>query len=77
MSHPGYLAPRMEITALMCILNVVRSDVFVITFPIYSIRVPPTMIRSRFVSYLCVRMLNTMCEYVTVCPTGILLRATK
>ena len=77
MSHPEYLAPRVEITELMCILKVMRSAVFVITFPGYSIRFPPTVSLTLIGSYFCGHMSNMMREYVNVRPTGILLRATK
>ena len=75
MSHPAYLAPRVEVTELICILKVVRSAIFVVTFTIYSIIFPPTVSLTLMVSYFCGSTLTTMCEYVTVCPTGILVRA--
>ena len=77
MSSPAYLEPRMEITEFMCILNVVRSAVFVVTIPTYSIQfihtVRGTIIRNSFWG----RISNTMRDYVTVCPTGVLLYVTK
>ena len=77
MSHTEYLSPRLKITELMCILNVVRYDTFVVTFPIYSIQFPPTVSRNQIDSYLCGCTSNKLCEYVTVNPPIILLRAKK
>ena len=77
MSHPEYLAPRAEITELICILKVVRYAVFVVIFPIYSIIFTPTLIRSLVVSSLCGLTSTITSEYVTLDPTGILLRAKK
>ena len=77
MSHPAYIAPRVEITELICILNVVRSSVFVVIFPGYSIQPPPTVSRSRTRSSFFDRTLTTLCAYVTINTTGILLRTTK
>ena len=73
MSHPAYLAPQMEVTEFICILNVVISDVFVDNFPGYLIWSTPTVIRIKIGSYLYVFTSNTMLKYMTVFPTGILL----
>ena len=70
MSHPEYIAPCVEIIELLCIWNVVRSAIFINTFPGYSIQFPTTVRRTQFGSSCCCRAL-----YVTLCPTGILLRA--
>ena len=77
MSHPEYLKPRLEITELICILNVVRSAVFVVTFTVYSIRFPPTVSRNLIGSYFCGCMANTMHDYVTMLTTGIYFCVTK
>ena len=77
MSHKEHLAPYVEMTELIYILNMEISSVFVVTFPGYLIQPPPTVSLTQFGSYLYVHTLTSMCEYVTVCPTGILLRATK
>ena len=69
--------PRVGITELMCILNVVISAIFVVTFLGYSIRIFPTVIRTRIRSYLCGCTSAIMREYETLCPTGILLRTKK
>ena len=67
----------MEVTELIRTLIVVRSDVFVVNFTGYSIKFLPSVSHTRIGSSLCGLMLTTMCEYATVNPTGILLRATK
>ena len=77
MSHPTYLVIRVEIMELICILNAVRSGIFVVNFPVYSIQFPPTVSFTIIESSLCGCTLTIMCEYVTVRPTGILLRAKK
>ena len=77
MFHMAYLEPRVEITELIRILNVMRSDIFVDTFPRSSIWFPSTLRRNKNGSSFCGLMLNTMHKYVTVRPTGILLRTTK
>ena len=77
MSHPAYLAPRLEITELICILKVVRSAVFVVTFPVYSILFPPTVRCTPIGYFLCGRTSTKMCEYVTMLLTGIFLHATN
>ena len=76
MSHPAYLSPCVE-TELICILNVVRSAFFVVTFPVYSIRCPPKAIFTIIVSSLCRCTSTMMCEYVIVHRTCILFFATK
>ena len=73
MYHPEYFAPREKIMELMCILHAARYAVFVVTFPRYYIRLPPTVICTNIGSSLCGCMLTNMREYVTVHPTGILL----
>ena len=77
MSQPSYLVPCVEITELMSILNVVKYDIFVITFPVYSIIFPPKVRHTRIGSPFYSRTLTTMCKYMAVRPTSILLRATK
>ena len=77
MYHPEYLAPRVKITELMCILNVARYAVFVITFPLYFIQLPPIVICTQIGSSLCGCTLTNMREYVTAHPNGILLRTIK
>ena len=77
MSHPAYLLPRVEITERICILNVVISDIFVVTFPGYSIQFTPTVIRTLIGYYLCGHTSTNMREYLTMRPTGILMCATK
>ena len=77
MSHPAYFSPRVEITEFTCILKVVKSAVFVDTFPGYSVWFPPTLRRNHIGYYFCGCTLTTMCDYVYVIPTGILLRLTK
>ena len=77
MYHPEYLAPRVEITELICILNVMRSSVFVVAFTGYPIRFAPTTSRNLIRSSFCGFTSNTMFDYVTVRSTGILLRAIK
>ena len=58
-------------------MKVVRSAIFVVTFPGYSIIFPPAVSLTLMGSSFCGRMSSTIREYVTVHPTGILLRATK
>ena len=77
MSHPAYLAPRLETTELICILKVVRSAVFVVNFPGYSTRFTPTVIRTLIGSLLCGLMSTKMRDYVNVHITGILLSTKK
>ena len=77
MSHPAYIAPYVEITVFICILKVVISAVFVVTFPGYSIQFPPAVSRTRIGSSLRGRTLTTMCEYLSVHPTGILFLVIK
>ena len=77
MYHPEYLALCAEITELICIFNMVRSAVFVINFPGYSIKFTPTVSCNQIGSNFCGRNSTTMREYVTVRPTGIFLRAKK
>ena len=77
MSHLEYLAHCVEITELICILNVVRSSVFGVTFTGYSIWFIATVIWTLIGSSLCVRISTTIHEYVTLRPTGILLCVTK
>ena len=67
----------MEITELICILKVVISAVFVVTFPGCLIIFPPTVILTLVGSSVCGITSTTMREYANVHPTGILLRATK
>ena len=77
MSRPSYLAPCVKITELICILDVVRSAVFVVTFPVCSIQFPPTVRRILIGCYFFGLISTIISDYVTVCPTGILLPATK
>ena len=77
MYNPEYLGPCVGIIELTCILKVARYDVFVVTFPGYSIRSPLTVIHTQIVYSLYGCTSTTMCDYVIVRPTGILLRATK
>ena len=77
MYHPEYLARRAKIKELVCILNVARSAVFVITFRGYSIKSPPTVSHTRIGYSFYGHTSITMRDYVTVCYTGILLRVTK
>ena len=77
MSHLQYITPRVIITELMRILNLVRYSVFVVTFTVYSIRFPPKVRRTQIVPSFCGRTLKMMCEYVTVHPTGIFLCVKK
>ena len=77
MSHPEYFAPCVEITELICIFKVVRSEVFVVTLPWYPILFPPTTSLTQMVASFCGCTPTTMHEYVTVRPTGILLLEIK
>ena len=77
MSHMEYLSPCVEIKELICILNVVRSAVFVVIFSGYSIKFPPTVIHTQIEPSFCVHTSNKIHEYVTVHPTVILLCAKK
>ena len=77
MSHPEYPVPCVEIMELVCILNVVRSAVFVVIFPLYSILFPPKISRTQIGYSFYGRTLTTMREYVTVRLNGIFLCATK
>ena len=54
-----------------------RSAVFLITFPVYTIQFPPTVSHTRIGFSLGGHTLTMMCEYVTVRPTGIFLREKK
>ena len=67
----------MEITELICILNVVRYAVFVVTFTVYAIRFPPTVSRTLISCFFCVCTSTAMRDYVAMCLSGIVLRATK
>ena len=77
MTYLEYHVPCVDITELVCILNLVISTVFFVTIPGYSNRFPPILIPNQIRYSLCGRTSTTMREYVTVHPTGILLRATK
>ena len=67
----------MEITELICILNVVISAAFAITFPGYSIIFPSAVRLTLIGSSLSDFTSTTMRDYVNMRPTGILLHATK
>ena len=77
MFNPKYLAPPVKVTELIRMLNVVISAIFVITFPGYSIIFPPTESSTQIGSSFCGLMSTTMCDYLTVRTTGIILRAKK
>ena len=77
MSHMAYIAYRVEIMEFLCILKVVRSAVFVVTCTGNLIIFTPTVSYTMVGYSLCFSTSDTMCEYVTMRPTGILLRATK
>ena len=76
-SHPAYLAPPVEIMELICILKLVRSAVFVVTFPEYSIQFNPTVSLTLIGYSLFGLTSTTIRDYVSVRPTGILLHATR
>ena len=77
MYHLAYIETRVEITELVCILNVAKFSVFVVNFPGYWIRFTPTVRRTRIESYLCGYTPTTIHEYLTVNHTSILLCAPK
>ena len=77
MFHPAYLVPGVEITELICILKVVISAVFVVTFSGYSIRFTPIVIHTLIGSSFFDQKPTTICENVTMHTTGTLLQATK
>ena len=77
MSNSVYLVPHVKIMELICILNVLRYAVFVVTFPGCSIRFNPTVSCTSIGYSFCVCTSTAMHEYVTVRTTGILLCATK
>ena len=77
MSHPTYIASHVEIKEFICILKVVRSAIFDVTFPGYSILPPPTASHTLVGYSFCGRTSTTIREYVTMLTTIILLRATK
>ena len=62
---------------MICILNLVRSAVFFVTFPGYSIRFSLIVSCTIIGSSLCGRTLTTMHEYVTVHTAVILVRVKK
>ena len=66
-----------EITEFICILNVVKSTVLVETFTVYSMQFPPTVRRTWIGSSFYGRTPTTICEHVTMRPTGMLLRVKK
>ena len=77
MPHTLYLAPCVEITELICVLNVLSSAIFVITFTEYSVWFTPSMSLTQIGYSFCGRTLTMVRDYVTTSYTDILLRATK
>ena len=76
-SHMEYLSPCVETMGLVCILNVVRSTVFVVTFFLYPIQFTPTVRRTRIGYYFCGCTTTTMHYYVAVRPNGIFFHTKK
>ena len=62
---------------LIYILNVVISAVFVVNFPGYPIRSPPSVICTQIGSSSCSFTLTKMRDYLTLHPTSILSRSIK
>jgi hypothetical protein len=72
-----YVAPSVEIVFFQRHLDVVRYAERVDTSPGYWIRLPPTVKRTRCVSYLLGQMSTTNCPYVITVSLGTALRGIK